>query len=155
MTLPPRLVIASHNAGKVAEIADLLKPFAVRVTGTDELGLDEPEETGETFEANAALKAAAAMRSTGLPALGDDSGFAVDALEGAPGIHSARWAGPDRDFAAAITRLERALAGSRSPSASFHCVLALGMANRRDEDLPWPRRGNAHLPGQGMQRFRL
>ena len=111
MTLPPRLVIASHNAGKVAEIADLLKPLAIRVTGADELGLEEPEETGGTFEANAVLKAVAAMRSTGLPALGDDSGLAVDALEGAPGICSARWAGPDRDFAAAIARLERELAG--------------------------------------------
>ncbi len=125
MTLPSHLVIASHNAGKVAEIADLLRPFGTRVTGAGELGLGEPEETGTTFEANAVLKANAAMRACGLPALADDSGLAVDALEGAPGIHSARWAGPERDFAAAIARLESALAGHERPSASFHCVLAL------------------------------
>ena len=153
MTLPPRLVIASHNAGKVAEIADLLQPLAVRVTGAGELGLEEPEETGESFEANAVLKAVAAMRSTGLPALGDDSGLAVDALDGAPGIHSARWAGPGRDFAAAIARLERELAGSRNPSASFHCVLALAWPNCATRTFHGRVEGTLTFPARGCNGF--
>ena len=153
MTLPPRLVIASHNAGKVAEIADLLKPLAILVTGADELGLEEPEETGGTFEANAVLKAVAAMRSTGLPALGDDSGLAVDALEGAPGICSARWAGPDRDFAAAIARLERELAGLESPSASFHCVLALAWPNAATRTFHGRVEGTLTFPARGCSGF--
>ena len=149
MELPPRLVIASHNAGKVAEIADLLKAFPTTITGAGELGLAEPEETGETFEANAVLKAAAAARSSGLPALADDSGLAVDALAGRPGIHSARWAGPGRDFASAMARLERELAGTAEPAASFHCVLALAwpggkartFAGRVEGTLVFPPRG--------------
>ncbi|MEC7572514.1 MAG: non-canonical purine NTP pyrophosphatase, partial [Pseudomonadota bacterium] len=94
-----QLVIASHNAGKVREIADLLVPLGIAVSAAIDLNLPEPEETGTTYTANAALKARAAADATGLPALADDSGFAVAALGGAPGVYSARWAGPGKDFA--------------------------------------------------------
>ena len=105
-----RLVVATHNAGKLAEIADLLAPLGVDVVSAAALGLAEPEETGVTFAANAELKAHAAAEASGLVALADDSGLVVAALDGAPGIHSARWAGPERDFRAAMERVERELA---------------------------------------------
>ncbi len=125
-----RLVLASHNAGKLREIRDLVDPFGVTVVSAAELDLPEPEETGATFAQNAFLKADAAARATGLAALADDSGLAVDALDGAPGIHSARWAGPARDFAQAMRNLEEKLqaAGATRPQdrrAAFVCVLAL------------------------------
>ncbi|WP_421725501.1 RdgB/HAM1 family non-canonical purine NTP pyrophosphatase [Bauldia sp.] len=125
-----RIVIASHNAGKVAEIEALLAPHGLSVVGAAELGLPEPVETGDTFEANAVLKAKAAATATGLPALSDDSGLAVEALGGAPGIYSARWAGPDRDFAAAMQKVEDHLRGIGADSpedrrAAFVAVLCL------------------------------
>src|SRR5712691_10462000 len=95
-----RLVIASHNSGKLDEIAALLGPYGVETVGASALGLPEPEETGASFEENAALKARLAADAAGLPALADDSGLVVPALGGAPGIYSARWAGPDKDFRA-------------------------------------------------------
>src|SRR6185437_13734722 len=104
-----RLVIATHNPGKVVEIAALLAPYRVAAMGAGELGLPEPEETGATFEANAALKAHAAAQAANLPALADDSGLVVPALGGAPGIYSARWAGPAKDFAVAMARVQREL----------------------------------------------
>src|SRR5947209_12494212 len=104
-----RLVIASHNPGKVEEIAALLAPFGVNTLSADSLGLPEPEETGDSFEANAALKARAAAEASGLPALADDSGLVVPALGGAPGIYSARWAGPAKDFRLAMERVHREL----------------------------------------------
>src|SRR5918912_2476268 len=104
-----RLVVASHNSGKVVEIEALLAPFGVKTVGAAALGLPEPEETGATFEENAALKARAAAERSGLPALSDDSGLVVPALGGAPGIYSARWAGPDRDFFRAMERVQREL----------------------------------------------
>jgi XTP/dITP diphosphohydrolase len=116
-----KLVIASHNPGKVREIADLVAPFGVAVMSAAELGLAEPEETGATFAANAELKARAAVQGSGLPALADDSGLAVHALGGAPGIHSARWAETleGRDFGAAMQRVERELAGpTGAPTSS-------------------------------------
>jgi XTP/dITP diphosphohydrolase len=94
-----RLVVASHNPGKVMEIRELIAPFGIETLGAGELGLAEPEETATSFAENAALKADAAMHSSGLPALSDDSGLCVTALDGAPGIYSARWAGPAKDFA--------------------------------------------------------
>src|SRR5580658_441766 len=118
------LVIASHNPGKVVEIAALLAPYRVVAVGAAELGLGEPEETGSTFEANAALKAHAAAQAAGLPALADDSGLVVPALGGAPGIYSARWAGPSRDFSLAMARVHREL-GAKDPAALFVSVLAL------------------------------
>ncbi|HUZ73115.1 MAG TPA: RdgB/HAM1 family non-canonical purine NTP pyrophosphatase [Stellaceae bacterium] len=119
-----RLAIATHNPGKLDEIAALLAPFDVATVGAAALGLPEPEETGATFEANAALKASAAAAGSGLPALADDSGLVVPALGGAPGIYSARWAGPSKDFATAMRRVEATL-GAGDRGASFVAVLAL------------------------------
>ena len=101
-----RLVIATHNSGKLTEMRDLLAPYGISAISAGELGLPEPDETGMTFCDNAAIKALAAAKATGLPAFADDSGLAVDALDGAPGIHSARWAGPDKDFRGAMARID-------------------------------------------------
>lgn len=120
-----RLVIASHNRGKVREIAELLAPFGADVVSAGDLGLDEPEETGLTFVANAELKARAAATASGLPALSDDSGLVVPALGGAPGIHSARWGGEGRDFGLAMRKVEEALAGKSDRRAHFVCALSL------------------------------
>ena len=119
-----KLVIASHNPGKVEEIAALLAPFGTEVVAASELGLEAPEETGESFRENAELKARAAAGAARLPALADDSGLVAPALGGAPGIHSARWAGEGRDFRAAMERVEQEL-GDADRSAWFACVLAL------------------------------
>ena len=123
--LEGKLVIASHNAGKVREIAELLAPHGVEILSAADLGLAEPEETGDTFHANAQLKARAAAEAAGLPVLADDSGLAVTALDGRPGIHSARWAGADRDFRRAMERVAAELAGAADRSARFVSVLAL------------------------------
>src|SRR6266852_3218659 len=123
-----RLVIASHNPGKVEEIGGLLSPFAIGVIPASSLGIPEPEETGDTFEANAALKAGAAAEVSGLPALADDSGLVIPALGGAPGIYSARWAGAERDFGRAMARVERDLAGKRDRRAHFVAALARAWA---------------------------
>ena len=111
-----RLVIASHNEGKVREIAELLAPFGVEAVSAGKLGLPEPEETGDSFAENARLKAAAAARASGLPALADDSGLEVAALGGAPGIHSARWGGAAKDFGLAMERVHRELEASGMPT---------------------------------------
>ena len=147
----PRLVIASHNKGKVGEIAELLKVFAVEVVSAESLGLPEPEETGETFVENALLKAHAAATGANLPALADDSGLAVDALGGEPGLHSARWAetAGGRDFGVAMERVQNALEGKSHRGAHFICVLALAWPDghaetfegRVDGTLVWPPRG--------------
>jgi len=144
------LVIASHNPGKVREIADLLSPFGVEVVSAAALDLPEPVEDGDTFEANAALKARAAAEASGLPALADDSGLAVDALGGEPGIHSARWAGPGKDFMVAMGKVEARLEGETNRRAHFACVLALAWPDghlesfegRVDGALVWPPRGD-------------
>ena len=144
-----RLIIASHNTGKVREIGDLLRPYAVEVVGAAELGLPESEETGDTFVANAALKAQAAVAAGDLPAIADDSGLVVPALNGAPGIQSARWAGPERNFDLAMTKLAEALEPHVDWSASFTCTLALAwpdghletFSGRVDGRLVWPPRG--------------
>ena len=144
-----RLVIASHNPGKVEEIAALLAPFAVETIAAGSLRIPEPEETGDSFEANAALKAKAAAEASGLPALADDSGLVVPALGGAPGIYSARWAGPAKDFQVAMERVHREL-GNQDRSAKFVAVLALTWPGGNTElfrgevegSLTWPPRGN-------------
>ena len=144
-----KLVIASHNPGKLVEIDDLLRPFGVETLGAAALGLAEPEETGATFAANAELKARAAADVARLPALSDDSGLAVAALAGAPGIYSARWAGPKKDFALAMQKVEDALQGKADRRAAFVCALALGWPDgaceifegRVDGTLVWPPRG--------------
>ena len=107
-----QLVIATHNPGKLAEMRELLSPYGVTAISASELGLAEPEETGDSFAANAKIKAVAAATAAKLPAFADDSGLAVDALDGAPGIYSARWAGPSKDFNAAMSQIERLLAAS-------------------------------------------
>lgn len=144
-----RLIIASHNPGKVTEIAELLAPFGVDVVSAGDLDLPEPEETGATFIANAELKARAAASASGLPALADDSGLAVTALGGAPGILSARWAGPERNFRAAMELVEQQIAGLPDRSAHFACALSLcwpdghceTVEGRVDGTLVWPPRG--------------
>jgi XTP/dITP diphosphohydrolase len=150
-----KLVIASHNPGKVREIRDLLNPLGFDVISAGEAGAPEPEETGETFAQNALIKAEACLNATGLPALADDSGLAVDALGGAPGIYAARWAGPDKDFGMAMERVERELqeAGATTPEtrrANFVCALALAgtddchhiFIGRVFGHLVWPPRGD-------------
>ena len=117
-----RLIVASHNAGKAREIAALLRPLGIEAVGAAALGLAEPEETGDTFGANAALKARAAAAASGEPALADDSGLVVPALDGAPGIYSARWAGPGKDFRVAMERIETELA-ARGSQTCWRCRL--------------------------------
>lgn len=144
-----RLVIASHNPGKVEEIAALLAPFGVGTVSAAAMNLPEPEETGDSFEANAALKARAAAEAGKLPALADDSGLVIPALGGAPGIYSARWAGGAKDFASAMERVNCEL-GQKDRGASFVAVLALAWPNGKTElfrgkvegTLTWPPRGD-------------
>ncbi|MDR3499634.1 MAG: RdgB/HAM1 family non-canonical purine NTP pyrophosphatase [Parvibaculum sp.] len=145
------LVVASHNAGKVREIRELLAPFGIETISAGDLGLPEPEETGDTFEANATLKALAAATASGRPALADDSGLCAAALNGAPGIYSARWAGPQKDFDFAMERLRLGLVeeGTLDTRAWFICGLALAWPDghveyfegRVDGELVWPPRG--------------
>ena len=147
------IVAATHNDGKLREIRELFSPFGIDVIGVGSLGLSEPEETGLTFRDNAVLKAEAAARLSGDPALADDSGLCVEALAGAPGIYSARWAGPSKDFAGAMARIERELmsAGASQPwRACFISVLALAWPDGRvdvfegrvDGELVFPPRGD-------------
>ena len=147
-----KLVVASHNPGKVHEIADLLAPFGIDTVSAGELGLPEPEETGSTFRENAELKAKAAATAAKLPALADDSGLCVSVLNGAPGIYSARWAGPTKDFGFAMEKLRVSIleAGTHDTSAWFVCGLALAWPDghveyfegRVDGELVWPPRGD-------------
>jgi XTP/dITP diphosphohydrolase len=145
-----RLVAASHNPGKVKEIADLLAPFRIEAVSAAAFGLPEPEETGASFRENAEIKARAAAKGANLPALADDSGLAAAALGGRPGILSARWAGEARDFAAAMARVERELTGKSDRGAAFVCALALCWPDghcetaegRVEGTLVWPPRGN-------------
>lgn len=145
------LVIASHNAGKVREIGELLSRFQAEVISAASLSLAEPEETGTTFAANAQLKALAAARAANLPALADDSGLAVEVLDGDPGIYSARWAGPTKDFAAAMATIHDKMEGSANRCARFICALALAWPDGHVEsfegvvegDIVWPPRGQA------------
>ena len=123
--LPGPLIVASHNAGKVREIRDLLAPFGVEPVSAGDAGLPEPEETETTFRGNAELKALAAARASGLPALADDSGLCVHALGGEPGIYSARWAGPEKDFGQAMQKVHAALGYHMDRSAHFTCALSL------------------------------
>ncbi|MHA1569083.1 MAG: RdgB/HAM1 family non-canonical purine NTP pyrophosphatase [Alphaproteobacteria bacterium] len=152
------MVIASHNAGKVREIADLLTPFGVLTVSAAELGLPEPEETGTSFRENAELKARAAARAAMLPALADDSGLVVPALGGAPGIHSARWAGDARDFSAAMKQVEDALAGAGAETperrkAHFACVLSLCWPDNHCESFEGAVRGSLIWPPRGSRGF--
>ncbi len=153
-----RLVIATHNAGKLAEFRELLAPHGIAVLSAGELGLPEPEETGTSFAANARLKAEAAVRGAGLPALADDSGLCVEALDGAPGIYSARWAGPGKDFAGAMARIEALLAerGAEAPAARrahFIAALALVWPDGRVEAVEGRVDGAIVRPPRGERGF--
>ena len=150
-----RLVIATRNPGKLKEMRELLVPFGIDAVSAAELGLDEPAESGATFKANARIKACAAAASSGLPAFADDSGLAVDALGGEPGIYSARWAGPEKDFRRAMQAVEERLRerGAQAPDqrkAQFVCALCLAWPDGHVEafdaavygTLVWPPRGD-------------
>jgi XTP/dITP diphosphohydrolase len=150
-----RLVIATHNPGKLAEMRELLAPYGIDAISAGELGLGEPEETAMTFRDNARIKAAAAAKAAGLPAFADDSGLAVDALGGAPGIHSARWAGPDKNFARAMESIEQKLcercaAAPEQRRAHFVSALCVAWPDGHVEEfeahvdgtLVWPPRGD-------------
>lgn len=152
--LEGRIVIATHNAGKLREMRELLAPYGIEAISAGELGLGEPEETGTSFAANARIKAEAAARAANLPAFSDDSGLCVEALKGAPGIHSARWAGPNKDFHAAMAQIARLLDehGAATPEQRrAHFISALCVAwpdghceafeGRVDGTLVWPPRG--------------
>jgi len=148
-----RLVIASHNPGKVGEIEDLLKPFGAEIVTARSLGLAEPEETEVTFTGNAKLKALAAARGSGLPALADDSGLAVEALDGAPGIYSARWAGPGKDFDVAIARVLHELGNSKLRRARFVCALALAWPDGHCEIVEGTVEGTIAMEKRGRNGF--
>ena len=146
--LPGRLVLATHNPGKVVELAELLNPHGLDVVSAGELGLPEPDETETSFIGNARLKALSAATLRGLPAIADDSGLCVDRLGGAPGIYSARWAGPGKDFAVAMARVNDEL-GTQPRTAHFICALCVAwpdghtevVEGRVDGTLVWPPRG--------------
>jgi XTP/dITP diphosphohydrolase len=148
------IVIATHNPGKLVEMRELLSPYRIDAQSAGELGLPEPEETGTTFKANARIKALAAARASGKAAFADDSGLVVDALDGDPGIHSARWAGPHKDFRSAMNRIQTLLVerGARAPEqrrAHFTAALCLAWPDDHTEDFEgrvdgvvvWPPRG--------------
>ena len=152
----PRLVVATHNRGKAGEIAAMLSPFGVDIVSAGELGLPAPEESGTTFEENATIKALAATRASGLPALADDSGLSVRALDGQPGLYTADWEGPTRDAMVGMRRIQDERAGRGIPdtdsarAATFHCVLALAWPDEHvetvhgtlDGRIVWPPRGS-------------
>ncbi len=146
-----KLVVASHNPGKMREIADLIAPWKLEAIPASSLNLPEPEETETTFQGNALLKARAAARATNLPAIADDSGLCVDALNGAPGVFSARWAGPSKDFALAMREVHERMQSSASRSQHAHFVCALAVAWPEGDEsvfegrvaghIVWPPRG--------------
>jgi XTP/dITP diphosphohydrolase len=150
-----RIVIATHNPGKLAEMRDMLSTYGVEAVSAGDLKLAEPEETGKTFAANARIKAIAAAKAASMPAFADDSGLAIDALDGAPGIHSARWAGPDKDFRRAMNEVQTQLIkqGAKAPErrrAHFVSALCVAWADGHLEEFEarvngtvvWPPRGD-------------
>jgi XTP/dITP diphosphohydrolase len=150
-----KLVVASHNPGKMREIAELLAPFGFEVVSAGDLGLEEPEETGTSFAANAELKAVAAAQATALPALADDSGLEVAALDGAPGIYSARWAGAGRDFGAAMERVRKEMAATGTPdtTARFVCALSVAWPDGHVETVEGDVKGHLVFPPRGANGF--
>jgi XTP/dITP diphosphohydrolase len=150
------LLVATHNSGKAGEIRSMLAPFGIEVVSVADLGLAAPAETGSTFEENATLKATAAARASGLPALADDSGLSVTALDGQPGLHTADWEGPTRDAMVGMRRIQQELARRGVPddgaarAATFHRVLALAWPDGHvevahgalDGRIVWPPRGS-------------
>jgi len=154
-TLPrgSRLVLASHNKGKLVEITDLLTPHGIDIVSAGELGLPEPDETAPDFVGNAQLKALAAATASQLPALADDSGFCVAGLHGAPGIYSARWAGPAKDFQAAMQRVHTELGPDGDRRAWFVCALCLAWPDQHTETFLGRVEGQAIWPPKGTQGF--
>jgi XTP/dITP diphosphohydrolase len=149
------LVIATHNAGKMREIKALFAGFGINILSAADLGLDEPDETETSFTGNALLKARAAAMRAGQPALADDSGLCVNALDGAPGIYSARWAGPDRDFSLAMTAVETALinTGNSDQGAEFVCALALVWPDGDEVCVEGRVKGQITFPPRGIHGF--
>ena len=152
---PGKLIAATHNAGKVRELRDLLEPLGFEVTSAIDLDLPEPEETETTFTGNAILKARAAAEATGMPALSDDSGLSVTALNGDPGIYSARWAGPDRNFYDAMAKVERELNATDTTdrSAKFVCALAVVWPDGHAEVFEGEVHGTLVYPPRGDKGF--
>jgi XTP/dITP diphosphohydrolase len=152
------IVIATHNPGKLREMRDLLAPFGVSAQSAGELGLSEPAETGKTFAANARIKALTAAKATGRVAFADDSGLAVDALDGAPGIHSARWAGPGKDFRGAMNRvqtllIERGAKMAEQRHAHFIAALCLAWPDGHIEEFEGQVHGTVIWPPRGEKGF--
>lgn len=152
------VVIATHNPGKLREMRELLVPYRIETKSAGELGLSEPRETGRTFASNARIKALAAATATQLPAFADDSGFCVDALDGKPGIHSARWAGPEKDFSSAMNRIQTLLIerGAREPfqrRAHFIATLCLAWPDEHVEQFDGRVDGIAVWPPRGEKGF--
>jgi XTP/dITP diphosphohydrolase len=148
-----RLVLASHNPGKLAELADLLRPHGISAISAGSLGLPEPEEDAPDFVGNARIKALAATEASGLPALADDSGFCVAALNGAPGVYSARWAGPAKDFSHAMERVNRDAADAQDRRAWFVAALCLAWPDGHTETFVGRVDGHATWPPRGTQGF--
>ena len=157
MRLPrgTQLVVASHNPGKVREIKALLGPHGIEAISAGSLGLPEPEETGLTFAANAQIKALASAKASRHPALADDSGLCVDALDGAPGIYSARWAGPTKDFRVAMNRIHDELRhkGLSTSAAKFVCALCVALPNGEHQTFEGEVHGHLSFPPRGERGF--
>ncbi|NQW11614.1 MAG: RdgB/HAM1 family non-canonical purine NTP pyrophosphatase [Alphaproteobacteria bacterium] len=150
-----QLIVASHNPGKVREIGELLATYPLDIVAAGDLGLPEPEETGDSFVANAELKARAAATAAGNPALADDSGFCVAALNGDPGIYSARWAGPGKDFGVAMRKVHEAVEANGSPDrrAWFTCALSIAWPDGHCETVEGYVHGTMAWPPRGSQGF--
>lgn len=150
---PPKIVLATHNAGKVTEFQSMFEPYDVKIIGAGDIGLPEPDEIEDTFEGNALLKARHACEITAMPCLADDSGLAVNALNGAPGIYSARWAGADKDFDMAMKRVWNDIGDSADKSAMFVAVLALVMPDEQEFVSRGEVNGNICYPPRGDHGF--
>lgn len=148
-----KLLIASHNAGKVHEIKELLLPFGLEIISAADLKIEEPEETEPTFEGNARLKALYCAKASHLPSLADDSGLVIAALDGQPGVYSARWAGPEKDFNKAMKRIEDELFGKNNRSAYFICSLALAWPDGYVQTFEGRWNGMLTFPARGLNGF--
>lgn len=152
-----KLLVASHNQGKVRELRELLEPFGIETVSAAEFNLPEPEETETTFHGNARLKSVAAATASGLPALADDSGLCVVALDGQPGIYSARWGGENKDFAMASERIKKELEARRQQpqgaEAYFICVLSLAQPDGSSVEFEGRINGTLTFPARGKNGF--
>ncbi len=148
-----KLVVASHNPGKVREIAELIAPHGIEAVPAASLSLDEPEETEMTFAGNALIKAHAAAMASNLPALADDSGLCVDALGGDPGVYSARWAGPSKDFGIAMRKVHEGMGDTSNKRAHFVCALAIAWPDGDSEVFEGKVHGSIVWPPRGTRGF--